>query len=241
MPPGHGVHGVFDFSLRIFVASLLRVPKWVKFIIAVLLLPVCAGAAMALGKVLRASGSADTTWIPFLAGVACWMVIFIFLPRPLWIYVFGHELTHVLWTWLFGGRVKKLKVTSDGGHVVVSKTNFVIALAPYFFPLYAFFVIAIFALGHWLWDWHGYFVYFHLLVGAAYAFHVTLTWHALQTRQTDITSQGYLFSAAIIFLGNVGVLLLGIPLLTAKVGLLNALGWWFECTGGVLNWLQKML
>jgi hypothetical protein len=223
------------------VTNLLCVPKWIKFIVAVLLLPVCAGAAMALGKVLSASGGADTTWIPFLAGAACWMVIFIFLPKPLWIYVFGHELTHALWTWLFGGRVKKLKVTSNGGHVVVSKTNFVIALAPCFFPLYAFFVIAIFALGHRIWDWHGYFVYFHLLVGAAYAFHVTLTWHALQTRQTDITSQGYLFSAAIIFLGNVGILLLGIPLLTAKVGLLNALGWWFECTGGVLNWLQKML
>ncbi len=216
-------------------------PKWIKFIIAVLLLPVCAGAALALGKVLSASGGADTTWIPFLAGVACWMVTFFLLPKPMWIYVFGHELTHVLWTWLFGGRVKKLKVTSNGGHVVISKVNFVIALAPYFFPLYAFFVIAIFALGHRLWDWQGYFVYFHLLVGAAYAFHVTLTWHALQTRQTDITSQGYLFSAVIIFLGNVGILLLGIPLLTAQVGLLNALGWWFQSTGGVLNWLQKLL
>jgi hypothetical protein len=219
----------------------LRVPKCIKFIVAVLLLPVCTGAAMALGKVVSASGGADTTWIPFLAGVACWLVTFFFLPKPMWIYVFGHELTHALWTWLFGGRVKKMKVTSNGGHVVVSKTNFVIVLAPYFFPLYAFFVVAIFAIGHRFWDWQGYFVYFHLLVGAAYAFHVTLTWHALQTRQTDITSQGYLFSAAIIFLGNVGILLLGIPLLTARVGLLNALRWWFECTGGVLNWLQKLV
>ncbi len=32
-----------------------------------------------------------------------------------------------------GGQVKKMKVTSKGGHVVISKTNFVIALAPYFF------------------------------------------------------------------------------------------------------------
>jgi peptidase M50B-like protein len=241
LPRGRGRHGVFDFSPGVPAASLRRVPKWIKFIIALLLLPVCAGAAMALWKVLCASGSADTTWIPFLAGAACWMVLFVFLPKPLWIYVFGHELTHVLWTWLFGGRVKKMKVTSGGGHVVISKTNFVIALAPYFFPLYAFLVIAIFALGRRLWDWHDYLIYFHLVVGAAYAFHVTLTWHALQTRQTDITSQGHLFSAVIIFLGNAGILLLGIPLLTAKAGLLNALGWWLEDTGGVLNWLQKLL
>ena len=223
------------------MAYLSRVPKWIKFIIAVLLLPVCAGAARALWLMLRASGSADTTWVPLLGGAACWIVIFSFLPKPMWIYVLGHEFTHALWTWLFGGQVKRMKVTSSGGHVVISKTNFLIALAPYFFPLYAVIVVVVFALGNLIWNWHGYLVWFHLCVGAAYAFHVTLTFHTLQTRQSDITSHGYLFSAVIIFLGNVSVLLFGIPLFTAKVGLLNAFGWWFECTGEVLNWLQKCL
>jgi hypothetical protein len=215
------------------------VPKWIKFIVAVLLLPVCAGAAMALWQVLCASGRADAVWLPLLAGAACWLAVFLLLPKPMWIYVFGHELTHALWTWLFGGEVKKMKVSSEGGHVVISKGNFVIALAPYFFPFYAVLVIAVFAFGHFLWNWADYLVWFHLAVGAAYAFHVTLTWHALKTRQSDITSQGYLFSAVIIFLGNAGVLLLGLPLLTAKVGFLNALGWWLEDTGHVLNWLAQ--
>ncbi len=214
-------------------------PKWIKFIIAVLLLPVCVGAAKALWLVLRSSYGADTVWIPFLAGAACWLVVFLLLPKPMWIYVFGHELTHVLWTWLFGGRVKKFKATSNGGHVVISKTNFVIALAPYFFPLYAAIVVGIFAIGHLIWGWQSYFVWFHLLVGAAYAFHVTLTWQVLKTRQMDITSQGYLFSFVIIFLGNVGVLLFGVPLLTAKVGLLNALGWWLEGTGQIFSRLAQ--
>jgi hypothetical protein len=221
--------------------KLLRVPKWIKFIIAIFLLPVCGGAAMALLNVLRACGDADTTWIPLLAGAACWLVIFLLLPKPMWIYVLGHELTHALWTWLFGGKVKKMKVTSSGGHVVISKTNFVIALAPYFFPLYAVIVIAVFAVCHLVWDWKSYLVFFHLLVGAAYGFHVTLTFYTLKTRQTDITSQGVLFSAAVIFLGNVCVLLFGIPLLTAKVGLFSVLGWLFECTGMVFHWLQKSL
>ena len=88
-----------------------------------------------------------------------------------------------MWTWLFGGKVKKMKVTSKGGHVVISKTNFVIALAPYFFPLYAVIVIVVFAIGHLIWNWHSYLVWFHLLLGAAYAFHVTLTFHVLQTQQ----------------------------------------------------------
>jgi len=216
-----------------------RVPKWIKFILAVLLLPVCAGAAKALWLVIERSGSADTTWVPFLAGVACWGVVFFLLPKPMWIYVLGHELTHALWTWLFGGEVKKMKVRSSGGHVVISKTNFVIALAPYFFPLYVVLVIGVFALGHLIWSWP--LVWFHLLVGAAYAFHVTLTIHVLQTQQSDITSQGYLFSAVVIFLGNVGVLLFGIPLLTARVGMLNSLGWWFESTGMIFHWLQRVI
>jgi len=216
-------------------------PKWVKLIIAILLLPICAGAAMALWMVLQKSGSADTTWVPLLAGAACWVVVFLLLPKPMWIYVFGHELTHAIWTWLFGGQVKKFKATSDGGHVVVTKTNFLVALAPYFFPLYAVLVVVGFFIGHLIWNWGNYLVWFHLLLGAAYAFHVTLTWQILQTRQSDITQEGYLFSAVIIFLGNVTVLLLGIPLLAAKVGLWTAIGWWFECTGEVFHWLGRLL
>ena len=214
-------------------------PKWVKLIVALLLLPVCFGAATALWRVIQASGSADTTWVPLIAGAACWLVIYYILPRPMWIYVFGHELTHAVWTWIFGGKVKKMKVTSNGGHVLISKTNFVIALAPYFFPLYAALVVVGFALGHLIWDWKSALPWFHLLLGAAYAFHVTLTFHVLQTRQTDITDQGYVFSAVIIFMGNVMVLLLGIPLLAAKVSVLTALGWWFEGIGQVFQWLGQ--
>jgi hypothetical protein len=217
------------------------VPKWAKFIIALLLLPFCAGAAGALWRVLCAGYGADTVWVPILAGAACWTVIFLLLPKPMWIYVFGHELTHAVWTWLFWGRVKKMKVTSKGGHVVISKTNFLIALAPYFFPLYAALVILVFAVGNLIWNWHEYRVYFHLLIGAAYAFHVTLTFHVLQTRQSDVTSQGYLFSAVVIFLGNVCVLLFGVPLLTARLGILNSLQYWAESMAGIFHWMQQVI
>jgi hypothetical protein len=102
------------------------------------------------------------------------------------------------------------------------------------------FVVLIFAIGHLIWNWHRYQVWFHLLVGAAYAFHVTLTWHILKTRQSDITQQGYFFSGVIIFLGNMAVLLIGIPLITARVDLLTMFGWWFETTGMVLHRIGKL-
>lgn len=215
-------------------------PKWAKFIIAILLLPVCGGAGQTLWMVMSRCGSADTTLVPIGAGAACWLVIYWLLPKPMWLYVFGHELTHAIWVWLFGGSVKKFKATAEGGHVIVDKTNFLIALSPYFFPFYAVLVVVVFGVGHLIWGWKNFFVWFHLCVGAAYAFHITLTAQVLKTRQSDITSQGYLFSAVVIFLGNVLVLLIGLPLLTAKVDLSSMIGWWLENTGAVIHRLGKM-
>jgi hypothetical protein len=216
-------------------------PKWVKMIVAILLLPICVGAAQALWMVIQHSGSADTTWVPLLAGASCWIVVYFLLPKPMWIYVLGHELTHAVWAWLFGAQVKKIKVTSSGGHVHITKTNFLIALAPYFFPLYAVIVVAVFAIGHLIWNWEHYLAVFDLFLGAAYAFHLTLTAHILKTRQSDITDQGYLFSAVVIFLGNISVLLLGIPLLAAKVDVGRAFVWWFDCTREVFHRIAQLI
>jgi hypothetical protein len=211
------------------------VPKWCKLIIGVLLLPVCAGAGFALWRVVRASGNADAIWVATLSGAACWVVIYLLLPKPMLAYVFGHELTHVLWTWVLGGRVKKFRASAKGGHVIVTKSNFLVALAPYFFPLYALMVLVVFLAGNWLWNWKPYAVWFHLLLGGSYAFHVTLTLHVLKNTQTDITDQGYVFSAVVIFLGNVSLLLLAIPLLGEQVQPLSGLQWWAGCTMEVIR------
>jgi len=209
-------------------------PKWAKMLVAILLLPLCFGAAKALVLVLRMTHHAETLWIAALGGAACWLVIFLLLPKPMRVYVFGHELTHALWTWLCGGRVRKFKTGASGGHVVVTKNNFLIALAPYFFPLYVVLIVGCFAVGHLIWGWERHLVWFHFLLGAAYCFHVTLTVHILQARQTDITSQGYLFSFVIIFLGNISVWLIGVPLLTREVSVLTSLGLWLHESGAVL-------
>lgn len=209
--------------------------KWLKLFLAFLLLPLCVGAGWALWRVLKSSGNADTLWVATLAGAGCWLVIYLMLPKPMWVYVLGHELTHALWTWAMGGRVKKFKASSTGGHVVVTKSNFLIALAPYFFPLYAILVVATFAIGRHFWNLQPYAVWFHLLLGAAYAFHVTLTWHILKSSQSDISDQGYLFSAVVIFLGNAAVLLIGVPLLTGTVSVPQAFAWWGQSTAEALR------
>lgn len=210
-------------------------PKWLKMVLGILLLPICLGTAKAVWTAITYAVGATQVWMPMLAGAASWVVIFLLLPKPMWVYVFGHELTHAVWTWMFGGSVKRFKAKSSGGHVITTKNNFLIALAPYFFPVYAVLVVIIFVIGDLLWGWRRtYLPWFHLLLGAAYAFHVTLTMEILKTRQTDITSQGWFFSAVIIFLGNALVLAIGVPLLTGH-NVFQALSSVFHCNGFVLG------
>jgi hypothetical protein len=190
--------------------------------------------------VQRSGENAVTVWVALAGGAACWLVIFLMLPKPMLIYVFGHELTHAVWTWIFGGRVKKFKATSKGGHVVVTTNNFVIALAPYFFPIYVVMIVGAFLVGHLIWNWRSYVPFFHLLIGAAYAFHVTLTFHILKTRQSDITEQGYFFSAVVIFLGNILVLMVGLPLLTGSADLSRVFADWFHASLGVIHRLRQL-
>jgi hypothetical protein len=216
------------------------VPKWLKFIIGILLVPICLGTARAVWVALTYAIGATQVWMPMLAGAASWVVIFLLLPKPMWLYVFGHELTHAVWTWMFGGSVKAFKAKSSGGHVITTKNNFLIALAPYFFPFYAVIVVLTYMIGDLIWNWHHYRPWFHLLLGAAYAFHVTLTMEILKTRQTDITSQGWLFSAVIIFLGNAIILALAVPILTGH-GISQAVSSLIRCNGIVLQRLANLL
>jgi hypothetical protein len=139
----------------------------------------------------------------------------------MWLYVFGHEATHAVWTWFFGGRVKQFRATSRGGHVVITKTNFLVTLAPYFFPFYALVWMGLFSLGSWFWNWSAFLTPFHLVLGSLYAFHLSLTWHILQTHQPDLQLEGHFFSYVIIWLGNVLVLLVAIPCLSPQCSLID--------------------
>jgi hypothetical protein len=231
-------NGFFFFVAR---ARTLPAPaKKLKFLAGLLLLPLCGGVAKTTVRVLQATTTADTFWFPFLAGVACWITIYILLPKPLWLYVCGHELTHALWACSFGGKVKKIKITTRGGYVLLTKTNFLISLSPYFFPLYAVLILSGFILGHVIWDLHIWFSLLYLLLGVAYSFHVTLTGHALMAEQTDVTDHGHLFSAVVIWLGNLGVLIVSLPLLTSKISLSSTILSVFVDTMSVVAWLFSL-
>ena len=205
--------------------------KIIKFFIAVLLLPACGALTLSachVGRELLNSPDGWLSWssplVAFGAGYGLWLVAFVLLPKPMRTYVLGHELTHAFWALLMGARVGGLKVGKTGGQVKTSKTNWFITLAPYFFPFYAMLFIGLFFTANAIWGLNNYFGWLFFLVGLGWSFHVTFTLMTLlQSSQPDLKSQGFLFSAVVIYCMNLLVLLLFMATLSSQTFSLRAL------------------
>ena len=122
------------------------------------------------------------------------------------LYVFGHELTHAIWTWLMGGRVSKFRVSRTGGYVVTDTNNFWISLAPYFFPIYSILALLLFGgIGVFV-DVEPYRRSLFGVVGFTWSFHITFAVWMLWEGQTDLVEHGTFFSMMVIYLVNFSVL-----------------------------------
>lgn len=178
-------------------------------ILAVLLLPVAVALTTSLvGQIASINRLSEIQGF-LLAGIMAYMILDGLFFRPLYIYVLGHELTHVFSAWLCGGRVKSFKVSSSGGQVTTTKTNLFISLAPYLVPLYTIILCLAFFLTRLFYkpidEYQRHFIF---LVGFSWSFHLVLTAHFLKTQQPDLTRWGYLFSVVIVYMVNLIILAL---------------------------------
>jgi hypothetical protein len=180
--------------------------RLLRLIAGVLLLPLCAAVTLALLDTLRSipnTGvllSAETRAL--LAGFFLWLGMWFFLPQPFRAYVVAHELTHALWGALFGARVSDLRVSERGGSVRLSRSNLLVTLAPYFFPLYTVLVVLLRLVAGLFLDPIPYPLLWLFFVGLTWCFHITFTLQSLTTRQPDIQEYGRIFSYAVIYLFN---------------------------------------
>ncbi|HMP74861.1 MAG TPA: hypothetical protein PKE12_01070 [Kiritimatiellia bacterium] len=178
-----------------------------KFLIGLFLLPavwivLSATARLFAGLRLEELGGRPHAVWWLAGGFLLWLFLFFTMPRPMRTYVLAHELTHAFWALLMGARVSRLRVSARGGSVNVSKSNWIITLAPYFFPFYTVLVVAlVFALG-FVTDLRPYEPLALALVGLTYAFHLTFTVAILLQRQPDIQEHGRLFSYTVIIILN---------------------------------------
>ncbi len=193
--------------------------RWVKFVVALFLLPLCAVLSQTFFTVFTRATVTERLWAGeefwfFSLGVVLWIIAFFGLPRPMLVYVFGHELTHALWVLLMGGRVSRFRVGRDGGHIVTDRNNFWIALAPYFFPLYSIIALALYGGLSLFVDVQPFGRLLYAVIGVTWAFHFSFTCWMIPKSQTDLTAQGTFFSLVLIYLMN--LLLLSVMLIIAS-------------------------
>ena len=188
-----------------------------------ILLPLAVICSYAFGYILwetKIEGlkQARSPLLWFSLGIGGWFIFFFCLPRPMWFYVFGHELTHAIGAWLFGGTVFRMKVSSRGGFIRTNKSNVWIALAPYFFPIYT-------GLIFWIWWLISFWIFLepwtawlYGLVGMSWGFHLTFTiWMLITTEQSDIVPHGNLFSFSLIYWINILLLTLFLVLVMPEI------------------------
>lgn len=178
------------------------------FLIGILLLPVCFAASRTAVSLIHVITPASTEGIPpsacaIVGGYLLWILLYFTTPLPVRTYVLAHELTHALWGTMMGARVFRMKVSKDSGSVTLSKSNFLITLAPYFFPLYTVIIIMGYYILSIFYDVQDYQLFWLALVGFTWGFHFTFTISTLLQHQSDIKEYGAVFSYVLIYLFNV--------------------------------------
>jgi len=185
--------------------------RWVKFLVGIFLLPPAWVLTQTFFTAFARTTLHDSFWATeefwfFALGSFLWFVAFFSLPKPVLIYVFGHELTHAFWVFLMGGKVHQIRVGRDGGHVIADKTNTWIALAPYFFPIYSILVIWLYGMLSIFFDVYPYRLWLFGAVGATWAFHLSFTCWMIPKGQPDLEYGGTFFSLVVIYLINLALL-----------------------------------
>lgn len=195
------------------------------------MLPLSLAGTWVLAGRLAQWPFSETVPLAFITGAGVYLIMHLLLWKPIFIHVMGHELTHAFWAVLLGGKIKSLLVSQTGGQVTLSKTNFLIALAPYFFPLYTFLVMCLYLISA-----PKFYPLLAFLSGATLMFHLALTLHSLRDEQSDIRDVGVFFSLSFVYLMN----LLGVVVVLSVVvpSVISLPGFFQETLGFLIQWAE---
>ena len=121
--------------------------------------------------------------------------------------IFAHESTHMLAALLTFHKPKSMSIQDGqgGSFTYLGKGNWLITIAPYFFPTFPF----LWMLGGLWFEYHGqafptwYTISFGFLVG----YHIVSNFYQIHSEQTDFKKAGYLFS--MMFIPGANILVMG--------------------------------
>ncbi len=188
--PSHGASIAFFFS------------GWVMLPVSISLTRTLLAAENELGSrsVLGMSGASGM----FLIGFLLFALIYIAFRVPSMPYVFGHELTHVIFVLARGAGVSKFKVREENGSVRVTEGGILVLLSPYFFPIYTVVLLLIFGGASLVTPLQGNVMGKIVagLIGLAWSFHFCFTLNGMLQPQSDLEVYGFFFSFSFILMMN---------------------------------------
>lgn len=216
----------------------------IRFLLACVLLPVCWVTTWTfLSRFSHATveqGFWQSTQFWYFAIGALmmlgWFWSRIGQPFFLYCYVFGHELTHAAFVKCFGGKVLDIDWGTEGGYVTTDKTNWVIALSPYFIPFWSMVAVIVYVtasifyeitpLGNQV---------FYGAIGATWSFHLAWTLWMIPRDQPDLKDNGTFLSLVLIYFGNL-IVLIGLLCLAAPAPLESLRDFGYSWFGTAMTW-----
>ncbi|MGN0919632.1 MAG: M50 family metallopeptidase [Alphaproteobacteria bacterium] len=188
-----------------FMNTLLKYIKWpLALLCAFCFYPLSEALVQMIGQTFTTS-----LFIYFLLPIGGVMLLWGLVPGLSGnaLTIFAHELTHMLAALLTGHKPKSMSIRPDegGSFTYLGKGNWLITIAPYFFPTFPF----LWMLGGLWFDFQGqafptwYVMTFGFLVG----YYIVSNFYQIHSEQTDFKKAGFLFS--VMFIPGANLLLIG--------------------------------
>ncbi len=186
-----------------------KVLWWIKWPIGFLML-LCVYPAFRIDLLLISQNTTSFLLIWFALPLIATILIFLFIPAlsGSFLAITEHEVTHLLFALLTFHKPHNLEVfQGKGGYMsFYGPGNWLITLAPYFFPTFAF-VVMLFSIVYKITGEvlpNLYWSVFGMMVG----YHLISTILEIHPKQTDFKQAGYLFT--LIFLPGVNLIVYGL-------------------------------
>lgn len=151
-------------------------------------------------------------------GAAVWVVLGssrLFTSSLLYLYVLGHELTHVLAVFCSRGSIHAFKADLDGGYIQTDKNNLFISLSPYFLPLWAMLWGLVWGMAYLFWPTVTCQALLYSGLGFWWCFHLFWTAWIIPKDQPDLADNGTFFSLILVYFANLLLFLVLLRLFNA--------------------------
>ena len=177
--------------MTLLIDQIINALKWPMAVLSLLCLP--AIGPIFLESITRIlSPQYAGLWVGIVGYIVLHQAVFRRRLFGSWLPTLEHELTHAIFAWLTFHSVGGLKLTwSKGGEIKVydGQSNWLIVIAPYFFPTVPLVVLAL----HLIWP-QVFAGHFGVIMGLCLGFHLIATVKETRLDQPDIKKVGYLFS-----------------------------------------------